>query len=111
VVRRKWLIVVPFVVGAAGAGIVLHLRLQFDLMGAAGGLAIGLLLAGLLEYRDASFKCQQDVVRVLSLPVLALIPVVSSSAERQARQRVAVTVGVALAVFLIGAAAIALWRL
>jgi protein tyrosine kinase modulator len=38
-------------------------RPRLDLMGAAGGLVIGLLLAGLVEYRDAGFKCEQDVAR------------------------------------------------
>ena len=48
-----------------------------------GGLALGLLLVGFLEYRDSSFKCEDDVLRVLSLPVLALIPVMD--AEREPR--------------------------
>ena len=42
--------------------------------GPLGGLALGLLLVGFLELRDSSFKTEDDVLRVLSLPVLALIP-------------------------------------
>ena len=34
-----------------------------------------LLVVGFLEYRDSSFKTEEDVMRVLSLPVLALVPV------------------------------------
>jgi polysaccharide chain length determinant protein (PEP-CTERM system associated) len=40
----------------------------------AAGLGLGLLLAGFLEYRDTSLKTEEDVVAVLTLPVLAMIP-------------------------------------
>ncbi len=49
-------------------------RLQVIGGGAIGGLLLGLGLIGLLEFRDSSFKSEDDVVRVLSLPVLALVP-------------------------------------
>ena len=44
------------------------------------GLLLGLVLVGLREYRDPSFKSEDDVVRVLSLPVLALIPLMDEDA-------------------------------
>jgi polysaccharide chain length determinant protein (PEP-CTERM system associated) len=51
-----------------------------------GGLAIGLAMIGLLEYRDSTFKREEDVVRVLSLPVLALVPIMGSpSSETMGR--------------------------
>jgi len=43
--------------------------------GSIGGLLLGLLLVGFLEYRDSSFKTEEDITRVLALPVLATIPV------------------------------------
>jgi polysaccharide chain length determinant protein (PEP-CTERM system associated) len=43
--------------------------------GGLGGLLLGILLVGFIEYRDSSFKTEEDVARVLTLPVLALIPV------------------------------------
>ena len=46
-----------------------------------GGLALGLLLVGFLEYRDSSFKCEDDVLRVLSIPVLGMIPVMEAQEE------------------------------
>jgi polysaccharide chain length determinant protein (PEP-CTERM system associated) len=52
-------------------------RLQLNLLGILGGLAVGLGLAGLLEYRDATLKNEEDVRSCLSLPVLAAIPVLS----------------------------------
>ena len=42
-------------------------------------------LVALLEYRDTSFKSDDDVVTTLSLPVLAVIPVMTNAGERRAR--------------------------
>ena len=39
-----------------------------------GGLLLGLLVTGLLEYRPTTFMCEGDVVEALAIPVLALIP-------------------------------------
>jgi polysaccharide chain length determinant protein (PEP-CTERM system associated) len=50
-------------------------RLQVMVGGAIGGLILGLGLVGFGEFRDSSFKSEEDVVRVLDLPVLALVPV------------------------------------
>ena len=52
-------------------------------MGMGAGLGIGLLLIGLLEYRDKSFKTDHEVMRVLSLPVLAVVPMMQSVAEKK----------------------------
>ena len=48
--------------------------------GAAIGLGIGLLLAGFLEYRDTTLKTDADVVATLMLPVLAMIPELTTPA-------------------------------
>ena len=65
-------------------------RLGVMASGAAAGLALGLLLVGLLEVRDSSFRREEEVTAALSLPVLALIPVMSSPREvRAARQAAA----------------------
>jgi polysaccharide chain length determinant protein (PEP-CTERM system associated) len=58
-------------------------RLRLNGMGMAAGLAVGALLIALLEYRDKSFKTDHEVMRVLSLPVLAVVPMMQSAAERQ----------------------------
>ena len=55
--------------------------------GPIGGLGLGVLLIGLLEYRDPSFRNEDDVLRVLSLPVLALVPVMKEHAGSRAAKR------------------------
>jgi polysaccharide chain length determinant protein (PEP-CTERM system associated) len=50
------------------------------------GLALGFLLVGLGELRDSSFKLEQDIQRTLDLPVLALVPVMTSDRERRAQR-------------------------
>jgi len=72
-------------------------RLAISLLGMAGGLAGGLLLIALLEYRDASFNTDDEINSVLSLPVLATVPFMQSRDEhrRARRRRIALNVGCA----------------
>jgi polysaccharide chain length determinant protein (PEP-CTERM system associated) len=49
-------------------------RPLFAVGGVAGGLALGLGIAFLLEMRDSSLKTERDVEFTLRLPVLAMIP-------------------------------------
>ena len=86
-------------------------RLGMMAAGAIAGLVAGLLVVGFLEYRDSSFKREGDVVRTLSLPVLALIPVIVSERERRRTQRRIWALNAAAGIALLGSAAIlALWR-
>jgi len=63
-------------------------RLLINVGGAGGGLALGLLLIVFLEYRDSSFKCEDDVVRLLDMRVLATVPLMVAEVERRTpRQR------------------------
>ena len=59
-------------------------RLKLMAAGPIGGLLLGLLVVGLVELRDSSFKRVEDVAQALSLPVLASIPVMRSDRERRA---------------------------
>jgi uncharacterized protein involved in exopolysaccharide biosynthesis len=73
-------------------------RQRLQMMGALGGLAFGVLIAGLLEYRDRSFKCDKDVTAALSLPVLATVPTIVTYVDRRRRvKRRLVLTGTALA--------------
>lgn len=71
-----------------------------NLFGLAGGLALGLALVVLFEYRDSSFKTDTELVDVLSLPVLAVVPLMQSESERKSvfRRRVILNLGLGGAV-------------
>ncbi|MGE0592990.1 MAG: GNVR domain-containing protein [Vicinamibacterales bacterium] len=86
-------------------------RLRINLMGSFAGLALGIALIGLLEYRDTSLRTDDDVVMSLALPVLAVIPIMISAAEkRRIRRRRFVMVGASLVVT-IGIVAVVVWRM
>ena len=87
-------------------------RLGVMASGAAAGLVLGLLVVGLLEYRDSTFRREEEVQKVVSLPVLALIPVMSSGYERQAARRRGWTIDIAgTAVLLAAGVVLVFWRL
>jgi polysaccharide chain length determinant protein (PEP-CTERM system associated) len=87
------------------------LKLQVAVGGSLLGLLLGLALVGLLEYSDSSFKTEEDVLRLLTLPVLAIVPVLIPERERQTQRRQRI-VGFAAVVALLGSvAALAVWRL
>jgi polysaccharide chain length determinant protein (PEP-CTERM system associated) len=87
-------------------------RTRINLIGSMLGLGIGVALIGLLEYRDSSFKTEQDVVRLLGLPVLALVPMMASEREMRAvrRRKMLVALG-AVAMVVSSAAAVLIWKL
>jgi succinoglycan biosynthesis transport protein ExoP len=85
-------------------------RPLIDLMGAVIGLAFGAGLAALLEFRDASFRTEEDVVAVLALPVLARIPQIITGADRRRSHQRRVALSTAVAVVCLGTAAI-VWKL
>jgi polysaccharide chain length determinant protein (PEP-CTERM system associated) len=62
-------------------------RLTTTFSGAVGGLALGLLFVGFRELRDSSYRIEQDVQLALNLPVLALVPAMTSNRERRAKRR------------------------
>jgi uncharacterized protein involved in exopolysaccharide biosynthesis len=69
---------------------------------AIGGLVLGFLMVALRELRDSSFKLEQDVLRTLDLPVLALVPVMNSDDERRAQRWRIIVLNVAGSAVLIG---------
>jgi polysaccharide chain length determinant protein (PEP-CTERM system associated) len=62
-------------------------RLGISSSGAIAGLVLALLVIGLREYRDSSFRTKDEVLTTLSLPVLASIPLMASAREREAVAR------------------------
>jgi polysaccharide chain length determinant protein (PEP-CTERM system associated) len=64
--------------------------------GIVAGLAVGLGLIALLEYRDRSFRTDRELTRLLALPVLAVVPVMQSDAERLRTSKRRIATNVAL---------------
>jgi polysaccharide chain length determinant protein (PEP-CTERM system associated) len=71
-------------------------RRFINLMGMAVGLGIGLALIGLLEYRDRSFKTDDELTSVVHLPVLAVVPLMRSAKEKATAFRRKVLLNAAL---------------
>jgi polysaccharide chain length determinant protein (PEP-CTERM system associated) len=79
--------------------------------GAVLGLGIGVLLIGFLEYRDSSLRTEDDVVRVIQLPVLAVVPIMASERDLRLHRRRQLLVGLAVFVLMMSAgAAVLLWK-
>jgi polysaccharide chain length determinant protein (PEP-CTERM system associated) len=70
-------------------------RLRLNAIGMGIGLLLGLALVALWEYRDKSFKTDEEITRVLSLPVLAVVPVMMTPAEQRwvSRRRLLLSFG------------------
>ena len=88
-------------------------RLRLNLMGLLAGLGLGVALVALLEYRDTTLKTDDDVVVSLALPVLAVIPAMSSAADRRRakRRKILLAASASAVIVLAVAGAIAAWRL
>jgi capsular polysaccharide biosynthesis protein len=87
-------------------------RPRIMMMGTALGVGLGLALIALLEYRDSTFKTEEEVLRVLQLPVLALVPMMASDREVRARRRRQLVVALTAAVMVVGSAVVVvLWKL
>lgn len=86
-------------------------RLRLNVIGALVGLGLGLAFAGLLEYRDRSLRTEDDVVLTLSLPVLALVPTMVTTVERQKRKRRRFLLASSGAAFALVCLAVIAWKL
>jgi polysaccharide chain length determinant protein (PEP-CTERM system associated) len=89
-----------------------NVRIAVTASGALLGLTLGLFAILVLEVRDSSFRREEDVMAKLSLPVLALIPVMQSPRERHVvsrRQRWIDLAGAAVLLAAVGA--LVVWRL
>jgi polysaccharide chain length determinant protein (PEP-CTERM system associated) len=62
-------------------------RVRINFLGMAGGLLLGLVLIALREYRDGSFRTDDEVSSVLALPVLAVVPIMMSDKDRRRLRR------------------------
>ncbi len=80
-------------------------------MGALIGFAIGLGIAVLLEYRDTSLKTDDDVLAALTIPVLAMVPIMMTKADVRRRHRLRVAGGLAATLLVVAVVAAATWYL
>jgi polysaccharide chain length determinant protein (PEP-CTERM system associated) len=83
-------------------------RPLIDLAGAAAGLALGIGLTLLIDIRDKSLKTAVDARLVLGIPVLGLIPLMVTTADRRRAQfrQAAVSLGL---VVMVAVCATAIW--
>jgi polysaccharide chain length determinant protein (PEP-CTERM system associated) len=84
-------------------------RPQLNLLGVLGGIALGLGFVALAEYRDTTFKTDDDIMTSLSLPVLATIPNMVTRIERRQRRRRRVMMSATAVLVALVAAATAVW--
>jgi len=75
------------------------------------GLALGVGLIVLLEYRDRSFKTDDEVVQVLGLPVLAVVPLMESANDRRRTLKIQVALHLACAGAFLGCLAVLAYTL
>ena len=87
-------------------------RFRINMFGILGGLALGLALVAFLEYRDTSFKSDDDVIATLSLPVLAVIPVMTNAGERRVarRRKLLLAASASVTCMLLAAAVMVVWQ-
>jgi hypothetical protein len=79
--------------------------------GAGTGLALGLLIIGFREYRDSSFRREEEVHQALRLPVFALIPLIRSDREQRAARVRTLAMDVAGSTFLVAVGVVLVfWR-
>jgi len=62
-------------------------RERINAVGAFGGMALGVLTVFLIVYLDSSLKTDEDVTGALALPVLALVPLMQTVADRRRMRR------------------------
>ncbi|MEP7309754.1 MAG: GNVR domain-containing protein [Acidobacteriota bacterium] len=86
-------------------------RLRLNGMGAIGGLLLGLGMVAVIEFRNSTFRTEQDILTVLSLPVLATVPAIVTPTERRiARRRRLIAAGIGVSFLLCGVTAAAVWN-
>ena len=76
-------------------------------MGALSGLALGLVFAAFLEYRDTSLKTDDDVAVALVMPVLAVVPLMMTDTDRRRKRRLHFALGTTVFLLAVAGAAAA----
>jgi hypothetical protein len=86
-------------------------RVKINAAGCLGGLVLGIVLIAFLEFQNTSFRTDEDVVTVLSLPVLAAVHAVVTDADKRAARRRHFLVAYTCTTFVCcGAVGAAMWK-
>ena len=85
-------------------------RIRITAIGFGIGLMLGLGIAGFLEYRDTTLRTEDEIVKMLVLPVVAAIPIMIAIAERQRNRRNVIVVATASLLLVAGTVAGVAWR-
>ena len=82
-------------------------RAQLNLIGALAGLAFGVAMAAFLEYRDTTLKTDDDIAAALVMPVLCVVPLMVTDAERRRGRKWRLAIAAAVFVLAVAGAAAA----
>jgi hypothetical protein len=86
-------------------------RPAMTMMATSIGIALGVAFVILVEYRDRTFKSDDDVARLLAVPVLAVVPFMQSDAEKRRTLVRRLAVHASLGVFVLACAGVVLYTL
>jgi polysaccharide chain length determinant protein (PEP-CTERM system associated) len=88
-----------------------QVRIGIMSLGAVAGFLLGLLVVTISEFMDTSFRREEDVVRALNLPVMALVPRVFTDNDKRTRRLKSFATNLAgVAVVLASLSVLALWN-
>jgi succinoglycan biosynthesis transport protein ExoP len=88
-----------------------QMRIGIMSLGAVAGFLLGLLVVTIGEFMDTSFRREEDVVRALNLPVMALVPRVFTDHDKRTRRLRSLATNLAgVAVVLASLSVLALWN-
>ena len=87
-------------------------RVRFNLHGPPGWPGPRHRPGGPARYRDTSFKTDDDIVTTLALPVIAVIPAMTSAAERRAfrRRQILLAASISVVCMVLAGAVMVVWR-
>ena len=89
-------------------------RPKINLLGTLAGLGLGLFLVGFAEYRDSTMRTEGDLLGAIQLPVLGLVPLVTTDEDHRRARRRRLLVSAAVVFVLLATAALAwflqLWK-
>lgn len=86
-------------------------RKMINVGGAVMGIGLGVVLVTLLEWRNSSFGTDDEVSSVLTLPVLAVVPLMQSDDDRAREKRRRLVMNVGLGSTVVGCLAVLVYTL